>query len=83
MSRGQKKVYRHNDLSTVKCTTEGCNRRIKMRLVVEFAMRGDKTPLKCYHCTHPKRKANKIFNKAKRAAQKGVKVMRMGEDTIA
>jgi len=83
MSRGRKKMFRHNELSTVKCAVEGCGNRIKMRLVVESRERGDGTPLECYHCSHPKRKQNKLANRKKREAESGTKVMRMGEDTIA
>jgi len=83
MSRGRKKEFRHNDLSNVKCCNEGCGHMIKLRLIMEARERGDGTPQECYHCSHPNRKVNKITNRANLDREKGVKVMKMGEDTIA
>jgi hypothetical protein len=58
-----KKGYKHTDLSDKVCATEGCKRRLKKRVVETI-----KDAKYCYQCSHPKRKANKIANAAKRAS---------------
>ena len=75
MSRG-KSIYSKDGrlmYSDVKCAVEGCGNRIKLRIVTEARLRGDVTPQECYHCSHPNRKQS----------NQGVKVMHMGQDTIA
>lgn len=58
-----KKEFKHTDLSSKKCSTTGCNNRLKERVVRTYPDAD-----KCYSCSHPNRKANKIANAAKRAA---------------
>jgi hypothetical protein len=60
-----KKGYKHTDLSDKKCSTSGCNNRLKERIVQTYP-KADK----CYSCSHPKRKENKISNAARRDAGK-------------
>lgn len=52
-----KKGYKHTDLSDKKCSTPGCNRKLKTRIVLTYP-KADK----CYACSHPQRKANKVAN---------------------
>lgn len=58
-----KKAYKHTDLSDKKCSTPGCRNFLKRR-VVETIPKADK----CYACSHPQRKVNKIANALRKAA---------------
>ena len=83
MSRGRVKIA-HTVRSTIRCANTKCSNKhdnhIKQRLVDEAQARGDDRPLFCYRCSHPHRSSNAV---PKDVAEQGVKVMRMGEDTIA
>lgn len=57
-----KKLYSHLDLSDKKCVV--CGKRLKRR-IVETYPKADK----CYSCSHPQRKVNKITNRIKRESQ--------------
>jgi hypothetical protein len=59
-----KKAYKHTDLSDKKCSTPGCRNFLKRR-VVETIPKADK----CYTCSHPKRKVNKIMNRMKKESR--------------
>jgi hypothetical protein len=59
-----KKAYKHTDLSDVRCSTPGCRNFLKKR-VVETIPKASK----CYACSHPNRKANKIMNRMKRESK--------------
>jgi len=58
-----KKGLKHTDLSDKKCSTPGCHNMLKERVVRTYP-KADK----CYSCSHPKRKANKIANAARKAS---------------
>lgn len=64
-----KKLYKHTELSDVKCATAGCRRYLKRRVVETIP-----DAKYCYQCSHPKRKINKIMNAQKRASGRTVKV---------
>lgn len=58
-----KKQFKHTDLSDRKCSTKGCNTMLKTRIVQTYP-KADK----CYACSHPTRKTNKVSNMARREA---------------